>query len=356
MTQKIAVILFNLGGPDRPESIAPFLKNFFMDPAIIGAPWPVRFLLSRFIAYRRSRNQAGSAYGMLGGRSPLLENTRAQAAALQVVLNIDANVHFSVHVCMRYWHPMSDAVARDVAATHPDQIILLPLYPQFSTTTTGSSLAVWHRAAARIGLTVPTRAVCCYHDLPGFVAASADHIRAAYTACITQHPHLKKPRVLFSAHGLPEKIIRAGDPYQSQVERTATAVAQACGIDNLDWQVCYQSRVGPLKWTGPSTEDALRAAAADNVPVVVYPHAFVSEHVETLVEIEHEYRDLAAYIGVPAFFRAQTVMTHPGFIGGLADMVQAQVGQVGLASAAGPCQCDETRKNCPMRKEISCVR
>lgn len=349
--QKIAVVLFNLGGPDKRESIRPFLINFFMDPAIIGAPWPVRFLLSRYIAFKRSRAQAGTAYGVLGDRSPLLDNTNQQARALEQELNArpDGN-HYSVHVCMRYWHPMSDAVVRAVKAQDPDQIILLPLYPQFSTTTSGSSVADWHRAARKIDLHVPTEFICCYPDAAGFIQASAENVCAAYTALIAQTPGTKPPRVLFSAHGLPEKIIAGGDPYQAQCEKTAHDIAAATGIENLDWMICYQSRVGPLKWIGPSTDAAIHLAAADQVPIVIYPHAFVSEHVETLVEIEHEYRELAHQLGVPGFARAATVMTHPTFIQALAEMVRIRTRvRPGVASGDGVCQCGGDRTACPMR-------
>lgn len=354
--KKIAVVVFNLGGPDSPAAIRPFLNNFFMDPAIIGAPWPVRFLLSRFISWKRGRagGPAQMSYTMLGGKSPLLENTGAQAHALETQLNTKGQKDkiFSVHVCMRYWHPMSDAVVRDVAAENPNQIILLPLYPQFSTTTTGSSFNDWAQAAKRAGLNVPTHRVCCYPEQAGFVAASAALIAAQYGAMRARYADLKPPRVLFSAHGLPEKIIQGGDPYQFQCERTAAAIAAATAIPNLDWQICYQSRVGPLEWIKPSTEDALRMAADDQVPVLIYPHAFVSEHVETLVEIEHEYRDLARTLGVPAFGRVQTVGVHPDFIQGLADVViGAMTEGGGLAPGCGGKTCDPTWSKCPCKGE-----
>jgi ferrochelatase len=353
MNERIAVVLFNLGGPDAPSAIAPFLKNFFMDPAIIGAPYPVRFLLSRLIAWRRSRNEAGSSYAMLGGRSPILEHTRAQAQALEALLVDLPGVHVSVHVCMRYWHPMSDQVAAQVKQSGATRVILLPLYPQFSTTTTGSSFTDWDRAAKAVGLDVPTQAICCYHDDAAWIGASARLVRAAYDQAVRASG--AAPRVLFSAHGLPEKIIRAGDPYQSQCEETAAAIAHALAIPNLDWQICYQSKVGPLRWIGPATDEAITQAGREGKAVVIYPHAFVSDHVETLVEIEHEYRDLAAKAGVPHFTRVPTVMTDPEFMGGLARIVRDQVltprGDRGtIASARGDCRCRaETHGRCPMR-------
>src|SRR5581483_3136248 len=177
---------------------------------------------------------------------------------------------------------------RAVAAMAPAQIVLLPLYPQYSTTTTASSLASWHAAARAAKLEGETRAICCYPAERGFVEALADLLRAELARWSG-----KPPRILFSAHGLPKKVIARGDPYQWQVERTAGAVAAALGAAAPDWVVCYQSRVGPLEWIGPSTEAEIRRAGKDGVPVLVAPIAFVSEHSETLVELDIEYRHLA---------------------------------------------------------------
>jgi len=311
---KTAIVLMNLGGPDKPESIRPFLFNFFMDKNIIGAPKPIRHLIARWISWSRGRGAAKTSYDALGGKSPLLENTVAQADALQRMLD-DAGMQAKIFVSMRYWHPMSTEVAKAVQAYAPDKIILLPLYPQFSTTTSFSSFQDWQRSAEAIGMDIPTEKICCYPFAEGFIKASAVRVRDA----LAKAP--SKTRVLFSAHGLPEKVIRGGDPYQYQCEESAAKIAAAVGIEDLDWQVCYQSRVGPLKWIGPSTEEALDKAAADGVGVIVYPHAFVNEHVETLVEIEEEYRAYAREKGIPYFDRVPTVATHPAFIGALAKLV-----------------------------------
>lgn len=328
--KNIAVVLFNLGGPDSRETIKPFLFNFFMDKNIIPLPKFPRYLIAKYIAGTRSKKQAGDSYARLGNKSPLLDNTRAQAAALEAVLGPG----FKVHVCMRYWHPMAQEVAAQVKDDNPDQVILLPLYPQFSTTTGWSSFGEWEKAARALDMDIPTSLICCYPTENGFIEASAQLVRSYYQALKTDADAkgLKAPRVLFSAHGLPEDIIRGGDPYQWQCERTAEAIAQQTNIAGLDWEICYQSRVGPKKWIGPSTEEALQKAAADQVPVLVYPHAFVSEHVETLVEIEEEYRELAAHIGIPMFGRVPTVSVNEQFIKGLANMVHARVGVVGVGS------------------------
>lgn len=330
---KTAVVLFNLGGPDSLDAVQPFLKNLFSDPAIIGAPAPVRWLLARLISRRRAP-VAKKIYAEIGGRSPLLPNTEAQAEALQDALGGDTKVF----IAMRYWHPLVEETAREVQAWRPDRITLLPLYPQFSTTTTDSSLNAWDRAAVRIGLAVPTARLCCYPDDPGFVAASARLL--GKTLDLAGGP----ARVLFSAHGLPKRVVARGDPYPWQVERSAKAIVDALGRP-LDWVVCYQSRVGPLEWIGPSTEAEIRRAAADKIMPVIVPLSFVSEHSETLVELDRDYRDLAETAGAPGFLRAPTVMTDPLFIGGLARLVRAA--PVGLSSGCGGRICPAEHRRCP---------
>jgi ferrochelatase len=313
-----AVVLFNLGGPDSIETVQPFLANLFGDPAILRVPWPLRPLLARQIARRRAPI-ARQIYAQLGGGSPLLANTEAQAAALEAALADLAPVR--TFIAMRHWRPRAQATAAAVAAFAPVRIVLLPLYPQFSTTTTASSLAEWRRIARAAGIAAPTHVVDSYPDAGGFVAALAARIRPALREAASSGA----PRLLLSAHGLPKRVVAAGDPYQDQVERTAAAVVAALAMPQLDWVVCYQSRVGPLEWIGPSTDAEIRRAGADGVPVVVCPIAFVSEHSETLVEIEVEYRHLAGQCGVPRFVRVPAVGTDPGFIAALADLVRAAV-------------------------------
>ena len=344
MSGRVAVIVFNLGGPDQPAAVQPFLFNLFNDAAIIGLPQPMRWVLAKLISRRRAP-VAREIYAHLGGKSPLLELTEAQAGALQGVLG-ERRMDARVFVCMRYWHPMSAAVAREVAAYGPDEIVLVPLYPQYSTTTTGSSLQDWRRAAAAAGITAPTRTVCCYPTEPGLVAAYVELIRAALDKA-REHG---APRVLFSAHGLPERVIERGDPYQWQVERTAAAVVQAMGIADLDHVVCYQSRVGPLKWIGPATENEIDRAGRDGVPVVVVPIAFVSEHSETLVELDIEYAERARQAGVPGYVRVPAVGTAAAFVAGLADLVTDALGRPPeTAPQGGHRLCPTDRQQCPCR-------
>jgi ferrochelatase len=326
---RVAIVLMNLGGPDSLEAVQPFLFNLFSDPAIIRLPAPIRLPLARLIARRRAR-VAREIYRRLGGASPLLANTVAQARALQAVLGPDHRCF----VAMRYWHPTSIETANEVARWAPDEIVCLPLYPQFSTTTTTSSIAAWRSAASRHGLDRITRSICCYPRAEGFVQAVANLVRPvlAMAESSSGRPPMKHPRMLLTAHGLPKRIVQAGDPYSRQVEATAAAVVAALNRPELDLRICYQSRVGPLEWTGPSTDDEIRRAGVEGVPLVVVPISFVSEHSETLVELDMDYREIAERSGVPAYYRVPTVGIEPSFIRALAFLV-------GKARAGEPVSC-----------------
>ena len=308
------MVLLNLGAPDGAGAVRPFLFNLFNDPAIITTlQQPYRWFVAALIAWRRAP-VARAIYQRLGGGSPLLANTQAQAAALGDVLGVDHRVF----IAMRYWHPMSPEVATTVRAWGADEVVLLPLYPQFSTTSTGSSLAAWDKATALAGLMVPHRAICCYPDEPGFIAAMVAEIERS----IDRWPKGEPYRLLFSAHGLPQRTVAAGDPYQWQVERTVAALRAALARPQLDSVICYQSRVGPLAWLEPATDAEIRRAGRDGVGVIVVPIAFVSEHSETLVELDIEYRHLAESVGVPRYVRVPAIGTAPAFIAALARLVR----------------------------------
>jgi ferrochelatase len=342
MTKRTAIVFFNLGGPDSLEAVRPFLFNLFNDKAIFHLPQPFRALLASFVAKRRAPT-AVEIYRHLGGGSPLLENTEAQAKALHAALGGGPNIR--VFIAMRYWHPFTEQTVSDVQEWKPDEVVLLPLYPQFSTTTTASSALAWRRSARALKLKAPTRLICCYPDSPGFVRAAAELIQPALDQAATYG----RPRLLLSAHGLPESVVKAGDPYQTQCEITAKAIVSALGQADLDWSLCYQSRVGPMKWIGPSTDEEIRRAGQDKVPVVIAPVAFVSEHSETLVEIEIEYRKLASDVGVPYFRRVPAVGTAPSFIETLASLVGRQPVDGDVTCDAGVRICPSTCSACPMK-------
>ncbi|WP_374380990.1 ferrochelatase [Dongia sp.] len=324
-SRRVAIVLFNLGGPDSLSAVQPFLFNLFNDRNIINLPQPFRWLLAKLISTRRAPI-ATHVYEQMGGRSPILPNTEAQATALEAQLSGSDKVR--CFIAMRYWRPFTEDAAKTVKDWGPDEIILLPLYPQFSTTTTASSYRVWQDAAQTIGLSARQRLVCCYPDEPGFIAALADITATAIATARKQVPD-QAPAIIFSAHGLPQKIVDAGDPYVTHVEATVASVAASLGLDRSAYQIAYQSRVGPLKWVGPATDETILAAAKANRPIVIVPVAFVSEHSETLVELDIEYGHLAQENGAAAYVRAPTVSTHPSFIKGLADLARAALAEDG---------------------------
>ncbi len=300
---KTAVVLFNLGGPDSLQVVPRFLSNLFTDPAIIRLPKLIRYPLAVLISWARTK-KAKEIYRELGGKSLLLGNTIEQAEALEGLLGDE----YKVFVSMRYWHPMAKEVVGKVKNYGPDKVVLLPLYPQYSTTTTASSFAQWHLESEKQGLKVATREISNFPTLPGFVNTIADMIMA----------NGKKYRILFSAHGLPEQIIKSGDPYQKQVESTVDAIKLQLG-DDLDTRICYQSRVGLQKWIGPSTEEEILLASKQGISVIVVPISFVSENSETKYELDIQYRALAKGID---YERLPTVGTRQPFIQGLSELVK----------------------------------
>ena len=341
--RRIAVVLFNLGGPDDQASVKPFLFNLFNDPAIIGLPGIFRTPLAKLISSRRETS-AQANYALMGGGSPLLPETSRQAEALQAVLGARlGGDEVKVFIAMRYWHPLTEETAAEVAAFGPDEVVLLPLYPQFSTTTTESSLKAWNAAYAGPGV---SRAVCCYPAATGWVEAQAQAIGEKLDEAVGQ-----PVRVLFSAHGIPEKLVTGkGDPYQEQIETTVAAVVAAIEAQRgpIDHAICYQSRVGPMKWLGPSTHEAIETAAKDGVGDVVTPIAFVSEHIETLVELDIEYGELAHEKGASPYLRAPAVGIEPLFIDALADAAVGALSHRGVAPFGQGCKADW--KACPHRK------
>jgi ferrochelatase len=338
---KLAVVLFNLGGPDRLESVKPFLFNLFCDPAIISLPAVARIPLAALISTTREKT-AQANYAIMGGASPLLAETGAQARALEAALKgADPEIEARCFIAMRYWKPFAKETAAAVAAFAPDEIVLLPLYPQYSTTTTGSSLKDWLSVYKGPGR---TRAICCYPTALGLIEAQAQVIRKVWEDA-------GKPagvRLLFSAHGLPQKIVDAGDPYRAQIEATAEAIAAQLP-DLADWRVCFQSRVGRLAWLQPSTDDEIRLAGAEGRGVLIAPIAFVSEHVETLVELDHEYARLAEAVGCAPYLRAPTPGIQSAFIADLARAVLEAVGRTGDVAPHGPWRCPAGYAKCALR-------
>lgn len=316
MTQRLAVVLMNLGGPDTLDAVRPFLKNLFSDPEIINLPWPLRPLIAEIISRRRNQS-AQKIYQKLGGGSPLLQNTKAQQGELYKLLQEQLpGQTVEVFIAMRYWHPLTAQTVSDVKKFRPTEVVLLPLYPQFSITTTGSSFAEWYAEAAQQGLKVSTREVRSYPQNSDFIESHVDLL----LPWIEKAAAFGSPRILFSAHGLPQKVIDKGDPYENHVHQTVGEILKKIpsGVESV---VCYQSKVGPLKWLEPSIEQELRRAGQDRVPVIVVPVAFVSEHSETLVELDEDYRNLAEELKIPFYGRVPTLSDHPAYMRALAGLV-----------------------------------
>ncbi|WP_282452571.1 ferrochelatase [Brevundimonas pishanensis] len=341
--RRIAVVLANLGGPDGPDSVKPFLFNLFNDPAIIGLPGIFRTPLAKLISSRREK-PAQENYALMGGGSPLLPETRKQAEALEVQLNASLpQDETRVFIAMRYWHPFTEEAARAVEAFKPDEVVFLPLYPQYSTTTTASSLKLWRETYKGSGT---EHVVCCYPQSEGFIAAQARMIRETLAKADG-----KPVRVLFSAHGIPSKLVAKGDPYQAQVEATVAAVVAKLGL--RDWAICYQSKVGRMEWLGPATPDAIKQAAADGVGALVVPIAFVSEHIETLVELDIEYGELAHEVGCAPYLRAPAVGPDADFIGALTQETLTILGGQTARCGNGSCACDNRYANPAMVSTLS---
>ena len=309
---KKAVILMNLGGPENLAQVKSFLFNLFYDKAIIDLPNPFRYFFAKIISSCRNK-KAQNIYAQIGGKSPILEFTKAQAQRLEKKINSNQpEVDFKVFVCMRYSEPSSDQVVKEIMQGGYGEILLIPLYPQFSTTTTESS---YHSIISKIpnSYSGKIKLLCCYPKEKLFIDAHVDLIKKTL-----KESNGKNLRLLFSAHGLPEKIIKKGDPYQWQVEQTCEEIVKR--LPEFDHRICYQSKVGPLKWTGPSTKLAIEEAAKDGVGVVMIPVAFVSEHSETLVELDIEYKDFAKEIGIESYFRVPALGINEFFIDALSEL------------------------------------
>ena len=335
MTKK-AVILFNLGGPDKLESVEPFLFNLFNDPAIISIPTIFRYPLAKFISKRRAPI-AKNIYKEIGNKSPILELTQEQGQKLEK--NLLEKGDYRCFVVMRCWHPRAADVIKKVQQYNPEEIILLPLYPQFSASTSGSSITEWKHLCEKERYKIKTKIVCCYPTQKNFIESHANLIKK--TIKNLENNNFK---LLFSAHGLPENKIKKGDPYQWQVEQTVERIMRKLRDDNLDHIISYQSRVGPLKWIGPSTDEMIIKYSKENKGIVIVPVAFVSEHSETLVELDIEYKKLAEKNGCSFYKRVPALGVEENFIKGLAELVlQTETKNEFFSSI----KCPEKYKKCP---------
>ena len=311
---KKAIILFNLGGPDKLENVEPFLFNLFNDPAILNLPTFFRYPLAKLISNRRAPT-AKKIYQELGGSSPILKLTKDQSKALELKLNSDDDYsEYKCFVVMRCWHPRAEDVIKKVKDYDPDEVILMPLYPQYSAATSGSSIKEWKDVCKKNNFNAKTNTICCYPTDVNFITAHKNEITKKIT-------NLKNFKLIFSAHGLPEKNIKKGDPYQWQVEQSVKKIVGSLKNENLDWILSYQSRVGPLKWIGPSTEDIIIENSKLGKHIVLVPIAFVSEHSETLVELDIEYKEIANKNGCKNYTRVPALGTNKDFIKTMSELI-----------------------------------
>jgi ferrochelatase len=335
MTKK-AVILFNLGGPDKLESVEPFLFNLFNDPAIISIPTIFRYPLAKFISKRRAPI-AKNIYKEIGNKSPILELTQEQAEKLEK--NLLEKGDYKCFVVMRCWHPRAIDVIQKVKEYNPEEIILLPLYPQFSASTSGSSINEWKNLCKKENYKVKTKIVCCYPTEKNFIESHVNLIKKTI-----KNLDKNNFKLLFSAHGLPENKIKKGDPYQWQVEQTVQRIMFKLKDQNLDYIISYQSRVGPLKWIGPSTDEMIIKYSKENKGIVIVPVAFVSEHSETLVELDIEYKKLAEKNGCSFYKRVPALGVEENFIEGLTQLVLQKETKNEFVSSI---MCPDKYKKCP---------
>ena len=306
--KKIGIVLLNMGGPDSLDAVEPFLYNLFSDHDIIQIPRliqkPVAFLVSKL----RSKSTR-KYYEAMGGKSPQKEQTLEQAKALQKSLG----ERYKVVVAMRYWHPFTEEALEELFKDEIEKIILLPLYPQYSSTTTGSSFNEFDRVFKRFKKDIPVIKVSDYYNHPLYIKAMVENIKENL-------PEHKDYYFLFSAHSLPVKVIEKGDPYQKQTEETVKLIMEH--FPENEYSLAYQSKVGPVKWLEPMTDEMIKKLAEEGVKkLAVIPVSFVSEHSETLYELDIQYGELAREVGIEDYKRVPTLKTHPIFIEALRNIV-----------------------------------
>src|SRR5882724_10879894 len=317
-TRRVGVVLFQLGGPDTLDAIEPFLFNLFCDPDIIDFPFARigRKPLAKLISVTRAK-KVQHHYSVIGGGSPIRRFTEQQALALQTLLR-SQGIDARCFVAMRSWHPFTAKAIEQLRAAECDEVVLLPLYPQYSSTTTGSSLNEWRRLYRG---NLPVHVIDAFYQNNFYLDAVAEKIEDA----LSRFPNPETAELVFSAHSVPVAVIERGDPYQRQIEGTVALVMQRGGWRNRH-RLCYQSKVGASKWLQPSLHKTLRQLAEEKVrDVCVVPIAFVSDHVETLGEIDHEAREEAAALGIDKFEVTAGLNDSPPFITALAELVTSKL-------------------------------
>jgi ferrochelatase len=374
MKKNIAVILFNIGGPENLEQVKPYLFNFFSDKFIITAPYIIRKMLAFLISRTRSSKTKG-IYSKIGGKSYSKENTLNQANALEKILNSEnSEYNFKTYICMSYWHPMHEEVLENLSKDNEkycfEKIIHLPLYPQFSTTTTKSSFFYIEKELEKqkfknLKESCDHKFVCCYFDEKNFIRAHAEILAKKFKEAWDVFEknkvvdQLNGIRILFSAHSIPEKLTYekekggSGDPYQFQVQKTVELVMKEMkkifGIIEFDFLISYQSKIGPVKWLSPSTEDEVLKCARERLIPIIIPIAFVSDNSETLYELDIEYKELLELKEMKYFFRSEALNLDEKFLESLRQIVfKATKSQKKFINSDDSCsKCDQKFFACP---------
>jgi ferrochelatase len=332
---RVAIVMFQLGGPDSQAAVEPFLYNLFCDPDIINFPgaFLARKALAKLISTTRSK-VVGQHYAEIGGGSPIRRLTEQQARALQETLRPHLNAR--TIVAMRYWHPDTAEAVTMLESEHYDELVLLPLYPHYSFATTRSSLREWDRQySAKLknkrGPKPPVKLIDHFYDHPDYIAGIVERINSV----LQEVPDPEHVQLVFSAHGLPMTLVEKGDPYPQHIEQTVQLVRQL-GAWRNPYVLCYQSKVGPQKWLQPSLTGTIESLAKSGVKrMLVIPIAFLTEHIETLHEINIEAREQAEHLGVKDFYLMPALNDSPLLIRALADLVLRAVGvRSGVASLA----------------------
>ena len=325
--ERIGILLFNLGGPDTLEDVEPFLVRLFSDRDIIELPLGALFqpLVARMIAKKRGPSVRDN-YRRIGGGSPQLRLTRAQGEALERRLNRNAN-RFRSFVAMRYWHPSTEEALTAMRGEGISRVVTLTMYPHYSRATTGSSERELQRALARPRWRdrFEITGIASYADDPLYLDAMADTVRRAYE----EFPPEKRDRVvlLFSAHGLPKSFVDRGDPYVEHIQATRRGILERLGVANRH-ELAYQSRTGPVEWIGPGTEEMIAQLAGEGVrDLLLVPLSFVSDHIETLYEVDMLFAEEAQKHGIETYKRPAALNTHPIFIEALAGLVERHLGR-----------------------------
>lgn len=332
---RIAVMMLNLGGPRRQDEVRPFLRNLFMDREIIRLPGGKigQALLSRLIAWRKAPSSAAN-YQQIGGGSPLVRWTAMQGKGMKRWAEGKSRFEVIPLPCMRYWHPDSETSLRAAQKAGVEHIVAFSQYPQESTTTSGSSIRNLQLTAERLGIDIPITTLTGWHEHPQYLEAVAECVREG----VKKVPEEERSqcKILYSAHSLPMKFVDEGDPYPDQIRATVRGVQARTGLD-LEHELAWQSKVGPIRWLSPATVDRICSLPSEGFrTVVVVPVAFVNDHIETLHELDIEVAEEAAEAGIQRYVRAPSLNTRPKFLQALGEVLLDHLATHRLEPATAP--------------------